>query len=427
VDEHPIRLVLSDDLDRTRLTVLFRWLLALPHYFWAGLWGIAVFVVVVVNWFATLVLGRSPRWIHNFLVHYVKYITQLYGYLNLAADPYPPFDGRDGYPVDVTIAEPARQRRWTVALRVFIAVPAMLLAFALTGGPSGASQQGAGRGHFIDLNVTGDMGLLHIVALLGWFAILARGRMPRGLRDAAAYGLSYGAQFWAYLFLLTDRYPNSDPFVALAEVPVREDPIRLEVDDDLRRSRLTVFFRLPLSVPHFVWLFGWGIVAVLAVIASWFVLLVRGRPPATLHRFLSAFLRYQTQVSAFLYLTANPFPGFVGQRGSYPVEVVIAAPGRQKRWKVLLRVILAIPAALLASVYGGLLATTALLGWFAALVTGRVPLGLRNAAALALRYQAQTAGYVMLLNDAYPYSGPCVNATPVAAAAVAPLSLAGLS
>jgi hypothetical protein len=35
-----------------------------------------------------------------------------------------------------------------------------------------------------------------------------------------------------------------------------------------------------------------------------------------------------------------------------------------------------------------------------------LPVGLRNAGALALRYSAQTNGYALLLSDAYPYTGP---------------------
>src|SRR5207244_7288926 len=31
-------------------------------------------------------------------------------------------------------------------------------------------------------------------------------------------------------------------------------PVRLVVTDDLRRTRLTVFFRLLLAIPHFIWL-----------------------------------------------------------------------------------------------------------------------------------------------------------------------------
>jgi hypothetical protein len=38
VNEHPIHLLLSDDLKRSRLTVFFRLLLALPHMVWLSLW-----------------------------------------------------------------------------------------------------------------------------------------------------------------------------------------------------------------------------------------------------------------------------------------------------------------------------------------------------------------------------------------------------
>ena len=34
--------------------------------------------------------------------------------------------------------------------------------------------------------------------------------------------------------------------------PLPERPVAVTVDDDLRRSRLTVFFRLLLTIPHFV-------------------------------------------------------------------------------------------------------------------------------------------------------------------------------
>lgn len=420
VSEHPVRLVVSDDLARDRLTVFFRWLLSIPHFIWIALWGIAALLTAVANWIATLVLGRSPQPLYRFLAAYVKYVTQFYAYLHLVADPYPPFDGRAGYPVDVTIEPPADQNRWTVALRGVLFIPAALLATALVGAPSGTSSIGR-RG----TNFSLDWGLLRVAGVFGWFAIMARGRMPRGLRDAAAYSISYGAQFWAYALLLTDRYPNSDPLAALADIPLRDDPIRVELDDELRRSRLTVFFRLLLSIPHLIWLALWGVVVLPAALVSWFATLFTGRSPAALHRFLSAYLRYEFHVLAFLYLAANPFPGFVGRADSYPFEVVIADSARQNRWKVGFRLILAIPALILSSVYGSLVASAALLGWFAGLATAKMPLGLRNAAALALRYHAQTTGYLLLVTDSYPYSGPSLNAT-AATTAPAPLQPAPL-
>jgi hypothetical protein len=187
---------------------------------------------------------------------------------------------------------------------------------------------------------------------------------------------------------------------------VRADPVHLELDDDLRRSRLTVFFRLLLALPHLIWLQLWGILVFVCAILNWFATLFAGRSPQWLHRFLSAYLRYANHVYAFLYLIANPFPGFVGKSGSYPFEIVVAPRERQSRWKTGFRIVLAIPALILTSAYGGLSFIVALLGWFSSLARGRMPLGLRNAGALALRYQAQTHGYVLLLTDAYPYSGP---------------------
>jgi hypothetical protein len=410
VSEHPIRLVVEDDLGRERLTVFFRWLLAIPHFIWIALWGIAALLAAIANWLATLVRGRSPRVLHNFLASYVKYVTQFYAYLHLAADPYPPFDGQAGYPVDVTIEPPSRQSRWSVAFRGILLLPAALLVTALAGAPNGSSRL------VRNANFSFSFGLLYVAALLGWFAIMARGRMPRGLRDAAAYALSYGAQFWSYAFMLTDRYPNSDPLAAVPELPVRADPIHLDVDEELRRSRLTVFFRLLLAFPHLIWLQLWSILVLLAAIVNWLATLFAGRSPAWLHRFLSAYLRYQFHVYAFLYLVANPFPGFVGREGSYPLEIVVAPRDRQNRWKVAFRLILAIPALLLASVYGTLVTFAALLGWFASLATAKMPLGLRNAAALALRYHAQTLGYALLLTDSYPYSGPTRTSDPASEA-----------
>jgi hypothetical protein len=64
-----------------------------------------------------------------------------------------------------------------------------------------------------------------------------------------------------------------------------------------------------------VWLYLWGIVALFAWIAIWFATLFAGRSPDALHRFLAAYMRYQTHVGAYLLLVANPFPGFLGRPG----------------------------------------------------------------------------------------------------------------
>ncbi|MGH2911782.1 MAG: DUF4389 domain-containing protein [Solirubrobacteraceae bacterium] len=395
MNERPVHLIVSDDLERSRLTVFFRLLLAIPHLIWLSLWGAAAVLGAIVNWVATLLVGKSPEGLHNFLAAYVRYAIHVGAYLFLAANPFPDFTGKPGYPVDVEIAPPQVQNRWKVAFRILLAIPALMIVSALMAG-SGRTSGGAST-----------YGLAGVAATFGWFVVLAQARLPRGLRDAIAYALSYSAQLDAYLFLLTDSYPSSDPQSALADLPSRpEDPIKLDVSDDLVRSRLTVFFRLLLSIPHLIWLTVWGIVAYLAAVVNWFATLFRGSSPDSLHGFLAAYVRYQTHVYSYLFLIANPFPGFAGEQGSYPVEPRIDGPREQNRWKVGFRLFLAIPAVLLNSAYSALLAIVAFLGWFASLANARMPLGMRNAGALALRYAAQSEGYVLLLTDHYPYSGP---------------------
>jgi hypothetical protein len=239
---------------------------------------------------------------------------------------------------------------------------------------------------------------------------MVRGRSPRGLRDFSAWALAYTAQFYAYLFLVTDRYPNSDPLVFLDEAelepPEAEGRPQVVSTDDLRRSRLSVFFRLPLAFPHIFWLLLWTILAYLAAIANWFFTLFAGRPARPLARFLSAYIRYSTHVSSFLWVVGNPFPGFVGAPGSYPIDVRIDPPARQNRWITGFKLLLALPALLLSSAFGWALIVCGMLIWFSSLVRGRAPSGLQTTGVYLIGYGAQVNAYLFALTDRYPHSSP---------------------
>jgi hypothetical protein len=412
VTDHPVRMEVRDDLRRSRLTVFFRLLLAIPHFVWIALWSIALVFAAVAGWFATLVTGRLPGSLHNFIAAYVRYWTHLSAYFFLAANPFPGFTGEPGsYPVDLEIAGPERQNRWKTAFRLVLALPVLLLSGLL----AGSAIPGFGGPYDDEPGVVDVLAALVpigglvavIVFFFAWFACLVRGRSPRGFRDLLAYGIRYGGQVSAYFLLLTDRYPNSDPAAAPAPEPVPEHPIRLTIGNDLRRSRLTVFFRLLLFLPHYIWLSLWGIAAFLALIANWFATLALGRSPEPLHRFLSAFVRYQAHAYAFLTLIGNPFPGFTGTPGTYPVDIEIDPPERQNRWITGFRLFLGIPAFIIAYVLGFfVLGLVAIYGWVVGLLLGRMPEGLRNLGAYIVAYWAQTYGYFYLLTDRYPFSGP---------------------
>jgi hypothetical protein len=413
-EPHPVGLVLSDDLRRNRLTVFFRLLLAIPHFIWVTLWSIAAIVVAVLQWIVTLVSGTPAAGLHGFLCRFARYTVHLNAYLYLVANPYPGFSGdEDSYPVDVRLPEAQPQARWKTALRIILVLPAAGLSVALSGvgGPGRLPRRGRSA-TFSD----GGGALTIFCAFLGWFASLVRGRMPKGLRDAGAYGVGYGVQTLAYLLLITDRYPNADPTAMLADVErPPEHPVHLVGDaHDLRRSRLTVFFRLLLALPHIVWLLLWTAAAVVVAIIVWFATLFTGRPPRSLHAFLSHFVRYQLHVTAFLYLAANPFPAFDGREGTYPLDLVVPPPGRQNRWITGFRIVLAIPAIIVDSALGWALLVCAVYTWFVALVRGSAPWGLRNLMAYGLRYAAQLNAYLYLITDAYPHASPLEGAAPQA-------------
>ena len=411
MEPHPIRIVVTDDLRRSRLTVFFRLLLAIPHIVWLLLWTIAIVVTAIVNWVVTLIAGRSPKVLHNFTAAYIRYSVHVRAYVFLAANPFPGFVGEPGsYPIDVEIAPPAPQRRLVTLFRILLVIPALLLSAALAGSnfSFGTGRTRGGGGSFGGGG--GGGGIATLAAFFGWFVSLVRGRMPQGFRDLLAFGLRYEAQAGGYLLLLTDRYPSSNP---LDPVPAPPPPlgVRMHVKDDLQRSRLTAFFRLLLALPHLVWLTLWGIPAVLAILANWVATLVVGRPPDALHRFLSAYLRYQTHVYAYMYLLANPFPGFTGAPRIYPVDLEVVGPERQNRWITGFRLILALPAVLFSVGFAIILAIVGVYLWIVSLVLGRVPLGLSNLGLYALRYSEQVNGYLYVLTDRYPYTGPIATDT----------------
>jgi hypothetical protein len=405
VQPHPVRIVVDDDLKRSRLTVFFRLFLAIPHYVWATFWTVLMVAVSIVNWLTTLIAGRSPDFLHNLTAAYVRYLTQLFAYLMLAANPYPLFTGTERYPIDLEVDAPASQRRLVTLFRLPLAVPALVLAGAFVATYAGGSYSASeGGGETYGSGATSSVGILWTVAFFAWFACLALARMPMGFRNLQAYGLRYCAQAWGYLLFLTDRYPNLDPADPPSLGPLH--PVGLVVTDDLRRSRLTVFFRLLLTLPHFVWLLLWGIAAILAAIVGWFATLVTGRLPRPLHGFLSAYVHYQTHVFAFLLLTANPFPGFTGAAGTYPVDPELPGPERQPRLVTLFRFFLAIPALAVSSALYTLAFLCGFFGWFVALALGRMPRSFREAQAYAFRYGVQASAYLSLLTARYPYSGP---------------------
>jgi hypothetical protein len=188
----------------------------------------------------------------------------------------------------------------------------------------------------------------------------------------------------------------------MTEAQLDRHPIGLIVDDDLKRNRLTVFFRLLLAIPQVIVLGVWSIVIYFVVFIAWFAALFTGRVPDGLHEFIARYLRMSTHVNAYILLLADPWPPFGGEPGSYPVDVRIDPAAPQSRLTVFFRVLLAIPALLLTYVFGIVNRLVAFFGWFYCLALGRMSQGMRDLSAWLLQYETQTLAYGLLLTGKYP-------------------------
>ncbi len=186
-----------------------------------------------------------------------------------------------------------------------------------------------------------------------------------------------------------------------------EGRLRLVSHESLRRRRLVVLLRLILFVPHYIVIAIWTMLAAPAAAIAWLALLIEGRLPTWLHRFIAAYVRYLGQSIGWLYLLSGRYPDPLHTR-EHPLAVEIAERPRQRRLLTLFRLPLAIPAVVLASVFRVVLSLAAIAAWFAGLAIGRTTPGLQELGTFCLRYELETLAYILLVSPRYPRVAPAV-------------------
>ena len=181
---YPVTLEVEYPERLSRGLIFVKWLLAFPHWLIVGIFGYLVELTTFISWFAILFTGRYPRALFDLAVMYFRWNTRMLAYVALLRDEYPPFSGgaNPEYPVRLDIEYPERLSRLLIFVKWLLAIPHIVI-----------------------------LGLLGIVAffvyVIGWFAILFTGRLPRGLFDfLVGYG-RWGLRVNAYILLLRDEYP----------------------------------------------------------------------------------------------------------------------------------------------------------------------------------------------------------------------------
>jgi len=182
---------------------------------------------------------------------------------------------------------------------------------------------------------------------------------------------------------------------------VDESRLRVRDEEPLRRRRLAVLFRALIFVPQYIVLSIWSLVALILFPFAWLVVLLLGRLPGWMHRFLAAFVRYSGQVSAWAHLLSGRYPDPL-RTGEHPFAIDVPERLRQRRLFTLLRFILALPAIALTVAFRVVLGSSAIPAWFIAVVRGRTTAGLQELGTFCLRYELETTAYILLLTPRYP-------------------------
>jgi hypothetical protein len=89
--QDPALVTADDPGEMNRFLGFVQWLLAFPHLVVLWFLQIAVFVVVVINFFIVLFTGRWNESMRDFTVGVARWHARVYGYVYLITNKYPPF------------------------------------------------------------------------------------------------------------------------------------------------------------------------------------------------------------------------------------------------------------------------------------------------------------------------------------------------
>jgi len=92
-EPYSVRVRLDYPEKYSRLSVFFRSILCFPHFIFYFFYFIVFEFVVIIAFWAALILGRLPDAIFGFIKRFFIYYARLEAYLMMLSDEYPPFHG----------------------------------------------------------------------------------------------------------------------------------------------------------------------------------------------------------------------------------------------------------------------------------------------------------------------------------------------
>jgi hypothetical protein len=208
------------------------------------------------------------------------------------------------YAARLDIDYPERLDRVTTFFRLIWAVPALIILSLLSAAASETVTVITETGETVSKVTRSGAGITGGLFVATMLMILFRVRYPRWWFDFARELTRLGARVGAYLALLTDRYPST-----VEEQSVHLDIDYPDVEQDLNRWLPLVKWLL--AIPHYIVLAVLFVLAIVAVVIAWFVILFTGRYPRGLFDFVVGVGRWSLRVQAYAFLLiTDRYPPF---------------------------------------------------------------------------------------------------------------------
>lgn len=178
--------------------------------------------------------------------------------------------------------------------------------------------------------------------------------------------------------------------------------VEFDVEFTEQRSRLTTFFRGILAIPHLILMNLWQYVVQLLAVIQWFIILFTGRRNPGIWGFTNAWLAYGSRVMAYNGVLYDPYPAFGADPGRVPVRYSLVDEEPADRLTNGLRIIWAIPAALLGVLVGIAGSILTVVSWILIVITGKQSRAHFAFLVKVHRYMVRLNAYTTLLTDTYP-------------------------
>ncbi len=188
---YPVHLRGELTMPPSRWLWIFKWLLAIPHYFILGILTAVSLFLTLIAFFGILFTGKYPKGIFDFNVGVIRWTWRagFYSYSALGTDKYPPFSlaSDPDYPADFSVDYPEKLSRGLIFIKWLLAVPHLIIVGIFNGWRS--------------------LGLITVMAVLNGIIILFSGSFIGEL-----FYLLVGMNRWtyrvmAYVLLMRDEYP----------------------------------------------------------------------------------------------------------------------------------------------------------------------------------------------------------------------------